>query len=77
MEATLGELIKAHLNTLRYLFQSASPSLNIWVTMPHFLEIPDRTVMLVSPLYIHEAVQHWIPVWELLMEIGAKCDLEE
>ena len=76
VKATLGELIKAHPNMLHYLFQSASPSLNIWVAMPHcFLDILDGTVMLVSLLYIHEAVQHWILVWELLMEIGTECDL--
>ena len=62
-EVTLGELIEVHPNVLCYLFESASSSLNIWVVMPHrFLDIPDGTVMLVSPLYVREAVQHWIPV---------------
>ena len=77
-EVTLGELIKVHPNVLRYLFESASSSLNIWVAMPRrFLDIPDGIVMLVSPLYVREAVQHWIPVRQLLMEIGAERDLGE
>ena len=72
-EAILGQLIEAHPDELRYLFESSSSSLNIWVTMPRrFLDIPDGIVMLVSPLYVRQAVQHWIPVRRLLMEIGAR-----
>src|SRR3984957_9152640 len=73
VKATLGELIEAHPDTLRYMFRSTSPSLNVWVAMPRRIDdIPNGIVILVSPHYIREAVQHWIPVREHLMAIGAR-----